>query len=232
MNLKMISTALVAVLVSIGVAAAQNRAAKPADAVKGQVTQSSRSQFFSWAKVRLDEIDATLASWEAEAAKLRGEARAKAENALANMRAKRDAFRETIQKETEQIESDWNRAKAAREADWKAFEASAQKFIDDASTQVEQQKAAFQARADAQTKAWQQAMEKLQQDATKVAAENKSKAEAAVKQMKADAAAAQAKLEKLKSAGASSWSAYEKALDETRAAFDHANQSAQEAFAK
>jgi len=232
MNLKMISTTLVAVLVSLGIAAAQNPAAKPTDAGKGQVSQSFQSQFFNWVKVRLDEIDATLASLDGEVAKLGGEARTKAEYALADMRAKRDAFRQTIQKEIEQIEGDWNRAKAAREADWKAFEASAQKFIDDASTQAEQQKAAFRARADAQTKAWQQAMEKLQQDATKVTAENKSKAEAAVKQMKADAAAAQAKLEKLKSAGASSWSAYQKALDETRAAFDHANRSAQEAFDK
>ena len=35
MNLKIVSTALVAVLVSIGVVTGQNRAAKPADAVKG-----------------------------------------------------------------------------------------------------------------------------------------------------------------------------------------------------
>ena len=228
MKLKRILTPLVAILISIPFAAAQERAARPTDAAWGSV----RTQFFNWAKVRLDEIDATLASWEGEIAKLRGEARAKAESALANMRAKRDAFRETIQQETEQIEADWNRAKTARETDWKAFEASAQKFIQDASTQVEQQQAAFGARADAQAKAWQEAIQKLEQDATKVAAENKSKAEAAVKQMKADATAAQARLEQLKSASASSWTAYEKALEETRAAFDHANKCSQEAFAK
>ena len=228
MNLKRISTALLAILISIPFAAAQDRAARPTDAARGSV----RSQFFNWAKVRLDEIDATLTAWEAAVAKLQGEARAKAETALANMRAKRDAFRETIRKESEQIETDWNREKAAREADWKSFETSAQKFIDDATTEVQQQKTAFRARADAQQRAWQNAIYKLQQDAAKLAAENKAKADAALKEMKADAAAAQAKLERLKGAGAESWAAYQQALADSRAAFDRANQAAHDAFPK
>ena len=50
--------------------------------------------------------------------------------------------------------------------------------------------------------------------------------------MKADAEAAKSKLEKLKIASAESQSAYEKALKETREAFDRANQAARDAFAK
>ena len=228
MQFKRTSTALVAILISIHFAAAQDRAARPTDAARGSV----RSQRFNWAKVRLDEIDATLTAWEAAVAKLQGDAKTKAETALANMRAKRDAFRETIRKDTEQIETDWNREKAVRDADWKSFEASAQKFIDDATTEVQLQKTAFRARADAQQRAWQDAIDKLQQNAAKLTAENKAKADAALKEMKADAAAAQAKLEKLKGAGTESWAAYQQALADSRASFDRANQAAHDALSK
>jgi len=181
--------------------------------------------------VRLDEIDATLALWEGKAAELEGDARVKAESALADMSARRDAFRETIKKEAELREAEWNHAKAAREADWKAFEASAQRYIDNTDAQVEQQKVAFGARADAQRKAWQEAIDKFADDASKASAVHKAKADAAVKQMKADSEAAKSKLEKLKLASAESRSAYEKALNETREAFDRANQAARDAFA-
>jgi hypothetical protein len=228
MTFRKTAAAFLAVMVSSGVTGAQDRADKPTDAAKNSV----RSQFFNWTKVRLDEIEATLTTWEVDIAKLPGEARAKAESALAIMRAKRDAFRQTIQKETEQIATDFSGEKAAREADWKVFEAGAQKFIDDARTELQQQKAAFLARADAQHKAWQTAIDKLQQDVAKTTAEKKTKADAAVRQMKADAAAARAKLEKLKEATASSWAAYEKALEETRVALDRAGQTAHDAFTK
>jgi hypothetical protein len=48
--------------------------------------------------------------------------------------------------------------------------------------------------------------------------------------MRAEAAAAEEKLQKLAKAGAEPWSALNTALAETRAAFDRANQIAQSAF--
>jgi hypothetical protein len=48
--------------------------------------------------------------------------------------------------------------------------------------------------------------------------------------MEADAAVAEERLQKLNQAGMQSWSALMGALTETRAAFDRANQAAQEAF--
>jgi hypothetical protein len=51
-----------------------------------------------------------------------------------------------------------------------------------------------------------------------------------VKRMKADAVAAEEKLQKLNRAGTKSWSALMVALTETRAAFDRANQAVREEF--
>jgi hypothetical protein len=228
----MVWIALAAFTASIGVAGAQN-GASPAVSAKAPeqiATQSHMHGQLNWAKMRLDEMDAALALFEGKVGELQGDARGKAESALANIRAQRDAFRETIQKEKEMGEADWTRAKAALETDWSAFEASVQKFMDAAGAQADRQKAAFRVRADAQRKAWQEAIDKLDDAATRVSADSKAEFESAKKRMEADAAAADAKLDKLNRAGTQSWAAFRTALAETRAAFDRANQEAYDAF--
>ena len=62
------------------------------------------------------------------------------------------------------------------------------------------------------------------------AAERRSEIEANVKGMKAEAVAAEEKLQKLNHAGTQSWSVLTAALTETRAVFDRANQAVREAF--
>jgi hypothetical protein len=79
----------------------------------------------AWARERLDEMDATLAALERNAGTLQGEARAKADGALADMRAKRDAFQATIEKDGEAGKAAQARTRAALEAGWSAFQASA-----------------------------------------------------------------------------------------------------------
>lgn len=79
-------------------------------------------------------------------------------------------------------------------------------------------------------KAWREAADKFASAAGEFAAESRGEIEANVKRMKADAIAAEEKLQKLNQAGAKSWSALMEALTETRAAFDRANQAAREAL--
>ena len=232
MNMKVLWIALAALVASNSAAVAQDDATGRVASPKAheQMTKSHMHVYLNWAKERLDEMDATLALFESKVGELQGDARAKAERALADMRVKRDAFRETIKKETEMSEADWNRAKASLETDWSAFEASVQQYIDAAGVKVEQQNDAFRVRADAQRKAWQEAIEKLENTTAGFAADRKAEVESAVKRMKAEAVAAEAKLDKLNRAGSKSWSAFKKALGETRTAFDHANQQAYDAF--
>ena len=79
-------------------------------------------------------------------------------------------------------------------------------------------------------KAWREAADKFHDGATKLAAERRADIDAAVKQMKADASEAEARLQKLKQAGSESWTALSAALAESRKAFDRANQAAWDAF--
>lgn len=193
-------------------------------------TQSSIHFYLNWAKARIDEMDATLASLESKASEVQADARVKANQVLADLRKKRDDFRDTVKKQAEANEATWIIAKAQLESEWSAFETEVEQYVDSFGKQIEQQQATFKLQAAAQLKAWREAADKLRSAGNEFAAERRGEIEATVKRMEADAAAAEDKLQKLNQAGLQSWSALMGALAETRAAFDRANQAAQEAF--
>jgi hypothetical protein len=114
--------------------------------------------------------------------------------------------------------------------DWKVFEAELKKYVESFGEKAEHRQATFKVQADAQLKAWREAADKLGIDAKNFAAERRGEIDAVVKRMSADATEAERKLQKLSQAGTQSWSALMDALAETRAAFDRANQAAQDAF--
>ena len=120
--------------------------------------------------------------------------------------------------------------KAQLESQWHGFEAQVKTYFDTVGRQIEQQQAPFRDVAAAQAKAWREAADKLHSEAAKVAAARRADVDAAVKQMKADAAEAEARLQKLKQAGGESWAAMSAALAKSRKAFDQANQKAWDAL--
>ena len=186
--------------------------------------------YLNWAKERIDEMDATLASMEAHVAHVQADARAKANQALADMRKKRDDFRDTLKKQADANEATWIREKARLQSEWNTFETDVRKYVESVGKQIEQQQETFKRQAAAQVKAWREAAENLHTAAKDFAGERRGEIEATVKHMEADATAAEEKLRKVNEAGKQSWSALTTALAETRAAFDRANQTAQEAF--
>jgi hypothetical protein len=193
---------------------------------------SSVHAYLNWAKERIDEMDAALASLESKAGEVQADARGKAAELRAQMTKKRDDFRETVKKQAEANEAAWTKAKAQLDSDWTAFEGELTKYVDNFGSQLKQQQATFKAQADAQVRAWNEAAEKFRDAGKQFATERQGEIEASAKRMEADAATAQAKLQKLNEAGAQSWSVFMGALKETRANFDRANQAAQEAFKK
>jgi hypothetical protein len=193
-------------------------------------TQSSIHFYLNWAKERIDEMDATLASLETKLSEVQADARVKANQVLADLRKKRDDFQTTVKKQAEVNEAAWIKAKAQLETEWTAFETEVKKYVDTFGKKIEQQQATFKLQAAAQLKAWREAADKLRTAGKEFAAERRGEIETTVKRMEADAAVAEERLQKLNQAGMQSWSALMGALAETRAAFDRANQAAQEAF--
>lgn len=191
---------------------------------------NSTQFFLDWARERIGEMDATLASLESKTGELRAESRAAANQFIASLRAQRDAFRASIEKQTQVSDAAWARTKVRLENNWTVFENQVSRYVEDIGKEVEQQQATFELLAAAQLKAWREAAEKLRVAAGQVTVERRHDIGATVQQMKADAAAAEEKLGKLARAGTEPWSALNAALAETRAAFDRASQAAWSAF--
>jgi len=192
--------------------------------------QSSVHAYLNWIKQRIDEMDATLASLEAKAGQVKAESKAKSDQMLADLKKRRDEFQVKANAQVQAGEAAMQASKAQLESQWHGFEAQVKAYFDTVGKQVEQQQATFRDVAAAQAKAWREAADKLHSEATKVAAAKRADVDAAVKQMKADAAEAEARLQKLKQAGSESWAAMSAALAESRKAFDQANQKAWDAL--
>jgi len=192
--------------------------------------QSSVHFFLSWAKERIDEMDATLASLESKAAQMQSETRVRADQFIAEMKKKRDEFESAVKKQAEAGEAAGESAKVRLETEWKGFEAQTKKYLETFGKGVEQQQAVFQGQVTAQLTAWRETADKLNVAANEFAIERRREIDATVSRMKADAAAAEKKLQELARAGTESWSALNAALAGTRATFDRANQAAREAF--
>ena len=190
--------------------------------------QSSVHSYLNWAKERIDEMDAALASLEVKAGQAHAESKTKAEQFVADLKRRRNEFQATVKKQAG--EAAWQRTKTQLESEWHGFETQVTTYFDTLGKQVEQQQATFRDIAAAQVKAWREAAEKLQQEAANVAAARRADVDAAVKRMKADVAEAETRLQKLKQAGGESWSALSAALAESRKAFDRANQAACDAL--
>jgi hypothetical protein len=192
--------------------------------------QSSVHVYLNWTKERIDEMDATLASLEAKAGKMQADSRTKADQVIADLQKRRDEFQAAAKKQVEEGEAAWQRRKTQLESQWRGFEAQVKSYFETLGKQVEQQQATFRDVAAAQVKAWRQTADKLHEEAAKVAAARRADVDAAVRQMKADAAEADARLQKLKQAGSESWAALSAALADSRGAFDRASQRAWDAL--
>jgi len=193
-------------------------------------THSSAHVYLEWVKGRLDEIDTTLASLEKSAAKLHGDARAKADRAVADMHQARDTFGKLMKEQAKAGQETLAQSKEALNKQWTLFERSFQTYVDAAGKQVDVQRVAFEARAAAQRKAWQEAIDQLHKSATAFAADRRADLDEAVTQMKTQADAMKVKFDKLNKASGESWGALKSALSESRDALDRAYQAAQEAF--
>jgi len=193
-------------------------------------THSSAHVYLEWIKGRVDEIDTTLASLEGCAAKLYGDARAKADRAVTDMHQVRDTFGRMMEQQAKAGQETLAQSKEALNNQWALFERSFQTYLDAAGKQVDVHRAAFEARAAGQRKAWQEAIDELHKSATAFAADRRSDLDEAVSQMKTQADAVKVKFDKLYNAKGESWTALKSALSESRDALDRAYQAAREAF--
>ena len=74
--------------------------------------QSSMHFYLNWAKERIDEMDAVLASLEAKTSEVQADSRVKADQFIADLHKKRDEFQESVKQQANAGETAWLRAKS------------------------------------------------------------------------------------------------------------------------
>src|SRR5438552_1977148 len=119
--------------------------------------QSSMHVYLNWAKQRIDEMDATLASLEARAGQVTADSKTKANQLIADLKRQRDEFEVQARAQAQAGEAAWQAGKAQLDAKWGAFEDHVKTYFANLGKQVEQQQATFQDVAAAQMKAWREA---------------------------------------------------------------------------
>jgi hypothetical protein len=191
---------------------------------------SSMHFYLNWAKERIDEMDATVASLEAKASQLRADSQVKAGQLREDLQRRRDAFQDTVKKHADAGQATWERTQKELEPRWNEFEAHVKTYIETVGKQIEQQQATFRDVAAAQMKAWRKIADSFNEAAAKASAAHRADLELAAKQMKANASEVEARMKKLEQAGKESWQALSEALAESRKAFDRAHQTAWDAF--
>jgi hypothetical protein len=192
--------------------------------------ESSMHVYLNWAKQRIDEMDATLASLEAKASQAKAESKAKADQLIVDLKKLRDEFQAKAKGQAEAETAAWQANKAQMELQWKTFEGQVKNYFDTVGQKIVQQQTTFRSVAAAQVKAWREAADTFQKELGQVAAARRNDVDTAIKRMKADAADAETRLQNLKQAGSESWTALSAALAESRKAFDCANQAVSDAF--
>jgi hypothetical protein len=188
--------------------------------------QSTMHFQLNWAKERIDEMDAALASLEAKATEAKAQSKVKAEEIIADLTKRRDEFAALLKTQADAGEAALADAKIELDKHWAGFETQMKTYFESAGKQVGQQQATFKDIAAAQTKAWREAADRFREAASKVTTASTTDLDAVLKQLKSDASNAGAHLEKLKQTGNESWSVLSAALSESRKAFDQANQAA------
>ena len=191
---------------------------------------SSQHAYVTWAKQRLDEMDAALASIETKASQLEADAKSKATQLTADLKKRRGDFEAEVKNYLKAGEADLHASKTQLEKQWASFEADLKTYVETVGKDIDQKRTTFADIAAAQMKTWSEAAEKIQGAAAKLGAENKVKADKAIAQMRADAAHAKSNLDKFKQAGDESWSAFSAALQTSRKQFDEASKKAWAAF--
>src|SRR5262249_26125161 len=80
--------------------AAVTEASKPFRAME-DIMESRAHVYFNWAKERIDEMDAVVASLESKATQLTADSRTAAEKIVGDLRAKREEFMDNVKKQAD-----------------------------------------------------------------------------------------------------------------------------------
>lgn len=187
-----------------------------ADSPATQTEPSRAHRALAWSQDRLAQLDANITALEDDASRLRGEARNKADAALADLRKQRDAYRYRAQDAATNAKN-WSdtqvaEARQALDNDWTAFQAARDKYLEESKASIATRRAVLEAELEAQ----QKALTGLRSDAAKLAAEQRTVVDARIATLNAGVEEIKARISK---ASAEVWETTKKSYREAQQLF-------------
>ncbi|MBB3810369.1 hypothetical protein [Pseudochelatococcus contaminans] len=177
-------------------------------------------QALEWSRGRLAEIDAAIGVIEQDAARLQGDAKAKAEAALKTLRETRDTYRSKADEAAKNAKA-WTdkqvaEAQKSLEESWTAVQTARDEYLDAIKADLATRRAVLEAEIDAQQKAWQKSLEELKARSKTIAADQRAAIDARIAALNAQVNEAKARLGRLQDASAEAWQAVKRDYAETQ----------------
>jgi hypothetical protein len=203
------------------VAFAQDSTSHPSSASPAK--SSTARQAIQWSQDRLTEFDATIAALEQDAAKLRGDARGRAETALKKLRDRRDAYRaqaeEAVANTRTWTDSQAADARKSLETNWTAFQSATDEYLETTKADLATRRAVLEAELDARQKVWQKSIDELRAQASKLSSEQRAAIEARIDALRAQADEAKARIGRLQDASGKAWNTAKKSSSDAQRLF-------------
>ncbi|KPH81396.1 hypothetical protein [Bosea vaviloviae] len=208
-------------LLVVPVAFAQNATGQGQAASQNDPSLARRA--VEWSRDRLAELDATIVVLEKESARLQGEARKNADEALKALRDRRDAYRVQAE-EAAANASTWTDAQvaAARKSlddGWAAFQTTRDRYLEAAKVDLATRRAILEAELEARQKAWRNSIDELRAKASKLAADQRAAIDARIAVLNSQVDEAKARIARLEDASAEAWETTKKSYADAQKLF-------------
>jgi hypothetical protein len=193
----------------------------------------SSHEAVSWAKHRLDDVDATISEVEKAIDKLKDDARLQAEASLARLQASRAkviAYSEQLRARVDAVKDGLDEKQEALELEWVEVESAIQDFLAAAKDQLGTARDIVAARAQAQRKSWETSLEEARLQAAETVDKARGDLDAAMKHLSDEADKFQLRIGEAKDAGDESWAAVKAGLAEAKAVHSRTIQTIKNSF--
>lgn len=210
-----------ATLFAVPAAIAQDTTGQGQPAAQNDPSLARRA--VEWSRDRLAELDATIIVLEKESARLQGEARKNADEALKALRDRRDAYRAQAEEAAANART-WTDAQvaAARKSlddGWAAFQATRDRYLEAANVDLTTRRAILEAELEARQKAWRNSIDELRAKASKLAADQRAAIDARIAALNAQVDEAKARIARLEDASAEAWEKTKKSYADAQKLF-------------
>lgn len=179
-------------------------------------------EYLTWAKQKIDEIDATLAALDDSADALKKDAREQADRAIARVRVGRDA----LEAKVDALKSDAAAAKAvaddaylAIERELAEIESAFRDFLAAAEGQANLVEETLTARIEAQRLSWQTSLRAAQASVSATIDQALAESDSALRRLATETKKAEATLGRASAAGDESWKAIKSGVEEVVSAY-------------